>query len=514
MKALLLHADRVFEASENLPTQAETVEQDLEAGTLLDAMTRKDPFLRDIAERVLMDGLAASEAIRYRQQILTDCLGQPEVIRELYELAFLGTEVRRDQQFFWFRDSPDSLVKKSVGMLSRLFEILRELRRLADQNSAAFTSPGLTRMCTMLQTELDDDYLHVVSEQLDALHFRDGTLTSAALGRANRGTDFVLRKPKPEGILQRLAANRQRHTFAVAPRDESGIHALGDLRDRGVRYIGDALAQSTDHVMGFCNQLRTELAFYVACLNLHEELAARGLATCLPDPVDEKTAVLGVARGLYDPALALHLDSPPVASDLDSGSARLVIVTGANQGGKSTFLRSIGLAQLMMQAGMFVCATGYRATVCTGLYTHFKREEDSTMTRGKLEEELQRMSDIAEQIRPGALLLCNESFASTNEREGSEIALQVTQALIEAGVRVVFVTHLYDFASTVDDHSKPALFLRAERLNDGERTFRVVPGEPLPTSHGLDSYQRIFATTGRTDLVAVNPMTNDDERDA
>jgi MutS domain V len=495
VKALLLHPDRAFNAGDELPVQAGAVEQDLEVGTLLEAMSRKDPFLHDVAERVLIRGLANPEDVRYRQQILADGLAQPEALRGLYELAFKGTEVRRDHRFYWFRDSPDSLVKKSVGMLSLLFEILRDLRRLADQHAPSFTSPGLTRLCTMLQSELDDNYLKVVSEQLDALHFRDGTLTSASLGRANRGTDFVLREPRPESFLQRLAANRQRHSFAVAPRDESGMHALADLRDRGVTLIGDALAQSTDHVMGFCHQLRTELGFYIGCLNLHEELAASGLATCLPDPVDSRAAVSERARGLYDPALALHLASPPVASDLDADGARLVIVTGANQGGKSTFLRGLGLAQLMMRAGMFVCADAYRASICTDLYTHFKREEDSTMTRGKLEEELQRMSDIADQIGRGALLLCNESFASTNEREGSEIARQVTRALIEAGVRVVFVTHLYDFASSAGRDSGSTLFLRAERLGTGQRTFRIVPGEPLPTSHGIDSYQRIFGST-------------------
>jgi DNA mismatch repair ATPase MutS len=118
------------------------------------------------------------------------------------------------------------------------------------------------------------------------------------------------------------------------------------------------------------------------------------------------------------------------------------------------------------------------------------------MRHGKLEEELERMSAIADRIRPGSLLLCNESFSATNEREGSEIARQVTRALTEAGVRVVFVTHLYDFAVSARPEGS-ARFLRAERRDDAVRTFRIVPGLPQPTSHGEDSYRRIFATEGR-----------------
>ena len=169
------------------------------------------------------------------------------------------------------------------------------------------------------------------------------------------------------------------------------------------------------------------------------------------------------------------------------------MITGANQGGKSTLLRSLGVAQLMMQSGMFVGAQSLRASVCAGVFTHYKREEDATMESGKLDEELRRMSEIADRIGPHCLLLCNESFASTNEREGSEIARQVVRAMLDKQVRVLLVTHMYDLAHSFHAQQlDTALFLRAEREPDGRRTFKVLEGEPLPTSYGEDSYRRIF----------------------
>lgn len=106
------------------------------------------------------------------------------------------------------------------------------------------------------------------------------------------------------------------------------------------------------------------------------------------------------------------------------------------------------------------------------------------------------MSDIARVIAHHSLLLCNESFASTNEREGSEIARQVIRALTDSGVHVVFVTHLFDlaqsFAHADAQRLTTTLFLRAERQPDGRRTYRIVRGDPLPTSHGEDTYQRVF----------------------
>ena len=115
------------------------------------------------------------------------------------------------------------------------------------------------------------------------------------------------------------------------------------------------------------------------------------------------------------------------------------------------------------------------------------------MRSGKLDEELGRMSDIVDALKPNSLILFNESFSATNEREGSEIARQIVCALLEKGIKVFFVTHLYELAHSL--YAKKmgnAIFLRAERQDDGERTFRVIEGEPLQTSYGEDLYHRVF----------------------
>ncbi len=200
---------------------------------------------------------------------------------------------------------------------------------------------------------------------------------------------------------------------------------------------------------------------------------------------------------LYDICLALTMKQKIVGNDMNADGNNLVITTGANQGGKSTFLRSIGLAQLMMQCGMFVPAESFSSNVCDGLFTHYKREEDVTMKSGKLDEELSRMSDIVDKITPNSLVLFNESFAATNEREGSEIARQIVSALLEKRLKVFFVTHLYEFAhGFVGKETKNAVFLRAERQADGGRTFKLVEGEPLQTSYGEDLYTMIFDEMG------------------
>jgi DNA mismatch repair ATPase MutS len=117
------------------------------------------------------------------------------------------------------------------------------------------------------------------------------------------------------------------------------------------------------------------------------------------------------------------------------------------------------------------------------------------MKSGKLDEELGRMSEIADNITPNAMVLFNESFAATNEREGSEIARQIICALLEKRIKMFFVTHLYEFAHRFYDKKMGStVFLRAERQPDGGRTFKLIEEEPLETSYGKDLYKGIFGT--------------------
>ena len=122
------------------------------------------------------------------------------------------------------------------------------------------------------------------------------------------------------------------------------------------------------------------------------------------------------------------------------------------------------------------------------------------MQRGRLDDELARMSTIVDELRPNTLLLLNESFASTDQREGSEIAAQILGALRDAGVKAVFVTHLVDFPRNVFESGAPdVLFLRAGRLENGERTFRIAPAAPLATSYAGDLYREVFAEDAEPD---------------
>lgn len=495
MKAYLLYRDQDFDPARSPPPHHEALIQDLELTTLFAAMARGDKFLAEIVSKAMLASSTDIGTILYRQDIMKDCLRREAVIRGIYDLAVETIEAERKNYFGLTLRYPNAILHRSVEVLQMLVGMLQRLRSIADEHGATFESEGFRTLFAMLRRELEDDYFAAIYHHLKQLRFQRGTLISAELGEGNKGAGYILRKEnQPEGgwFSRTFAPGPPSYSFQLAPRDESGARALSELRDRGINLVANALAQSTDHILSFFRMLRTELAFYVGCLNLHDQLAAQGEPMCFPQPAASGERRHAASK-LYDVCLALTLKRQVVGNELRADGKDLVIITGANTGGKSTFLRSIGLAQVMMQCGMFVPAKAFQANVCERIFTHYKREEDTEMNSGKFDEELSRMNGIIDDIGPDCLVLFNESFAATNEREGSEIARQIVTALTERRIKVFFVTHQYEFAHGFHARNLPtAIFLRAERQEGGARTFRITEGEPLPTSHGEDLYKRIF----------------------
>ncbi len=472
---------------ENLLVMArDALKADLELNTILDNISKGDKFIRASCLSALFAPLRDLKLVEYRHSVLADAIAHPEVIRALYDLC-LEAEKRRKATIHWMTNYYLSTTYSgAIEYLINFTETLQKLRRQAEANQASFRSEGFTDLFRTLKEELPDSYLEKVRSQLTELNNQDGYLVSARLGGHLQGVDYVLRR-REKKLLNLDFAKAQ--TYKLTEKD-AAAEDISARQDRAINQVTNALAQSAEHLSSFFDALRTELGFYMGCLNFMELMKGYGMPTCIPT----LTEASGDSRSweqMYDVALVFTKKSAVGGNDLRAEHKMLYLVTGANQGGKSTFLRSLGQAQLMAQSGMPAAAREFTAPLRGSLYSHFKKEEDRYMKSGKLDEELERMSRIADRIRPGDMLFLNEAFAATNEREGSEIARQVTEALIQNRVEVFSVSHLHAY-STAFKGREEVQYLRAERLDDGRRTFHILPGEPLETAFGEDLYKKIF----------------------
>ena len=501
MKGFLLYADHGVDWEEKSdPERVQTV-QDLNLDVLCGAMAQGDHVLYSVAERVLLNAELTVSDVEFRQAVLRDCLHHPPFVGELYARVCKAIADREEAHVGIFSRHRESMLHEYVPVLETLFDHLQHLRDFVLQPSRQFQSEGVRGLVEMLQNELDDQYLSNVRQHLTALRFKRGMVFSATLGRGHQGRRYRVHQGSAEAINKprwTLERFRQRArvvdatlSIVISELDEGGQAALVELKDRGLSSLTKVVIQALDQVVAFFKRLQMELAFYLGCLHLSERLHQIGAAWVFPAvaPAEEGARQF---LGVYDLCLALQTEGPVVTCDLDAHGKDLIIITGANQGGKSTFLRSLGLCQVMLNAGMFVPASSARVSIASGVYTHFGRQEDRTMERGKLDEELKRFQDLIQRLKPYDLVLFNEAFSSTNEREGAEIAHQVTQALIESHIQVAFVTHLYSFARQwCEQNDCRVLCLRAGRLDDGTRTFQMIAGPPAATSFGGDLLQKM-----------------------
>lgn len=481
-----------FDPHAPAPEHASDLTQDLQLDYLWEAMGGGDRFLRNLAIAATLHPVSDAATILYRQQAFADCLRDPGIVQRLYGLAIEAREVNRGIFSMPLKGHPGTNLHHSVQSLTRLLSVIEKLREESARAKTQFSSPAFLGFFDTVARELDEAYMTELRERLNELDFPGGVLMSARIDVAGQVTGQVLRRTlsRNRRFLSRVALKRPTHAFVLPDRDEAGHNRLEELRDRSLNDVANAAAQAVDHVRAFFEALRTESGFYLAELNLHDALSRLGAPTCTPTVAENLST-----HGLYDPCLALRTGVAPVGNDVTLAEEQLLLVTGANHGGKSTFLRALGTAQLMFQSGLFAPADSFAGATAGMLFTHWAREEDLKLEHGKLDDELDRMSTIVDAIHPGDLLLCNESFASTNEAEGSELALDVTRSLVGSGVRVRFVTHLYDFADEIRRSGEPrAVFLRAPRDDSGGRSYHLEPGEPLPTSFGVDLFDRRFGT--------------------
>ena len=401
MKALLMYPDADFDLARPAPWNEAVLTQDLRLDPLCRAMAQGDEFLLKVARAAVLASATNPDTILYRQAVLRDCLNHRDIVLAMYRIAVDAIERERKEYFGILGHTPGSILSRAITVMTILSEHLTALRKLIDSHGDKLEAAGFRKLFATLRAELDAEFFEEVEAHLKGLRLRDGVLVSARLGKGLKGDDFILRRTNVgrwHRVWQLFKRPEERVcTVYIHPRDQAGGRILGELRDRGVNLVANALAQSVDHVLSFFWMLRTELAFYIGCANLHAELERRGQPTCFPVPVPLGERGFS-CQGLYDASLALAGGRKVVGNDVNADDRLLVIITGANQGGKSTFLRSVGLAQLMMQCGMFVPAEAFCASVCDGLFTHYKREEDATMTSGKFDEELKRMSEIVDHL--------------------------------------------------------------------------------------------------------------------
>ena len=464
-----------------------TTLEDLEINKIILSMSEDDSLINKVCTFVLSNPLNNIEEIKYRQNILQDVLNNKDVVKALYKLCFDTSEEVRYSRYSLSSEWLSSIFSASVGLITIYMKRFSEFRKIASKNIKKFSSKGFTSLLNTIIDDFSDSYISQVQKFLLHMNEGEGTLVSCKFGSFLQGTSYTYRKDKNEKLnpLMRFAPS-----YTLPERDNISAEDLSYRRDKAINETTNILAKVAENFEKFFEYLKLELAFYVGCINLYDKLSSSNLSFTFPKLEENFSEV--EFTDLYDISLALFLKNGIVTNDLKASSdKKLFIITGANQGGKTTYLRSLGQSIIMAQCGMMVAGNSYKSSIKNNIYTHFKKEEDNNMNSGKLDEEMNRMDKIVSLIKEGDLLLSNESFSSTNEREGSEIFNSITKALVLHNISLACVTHMYEYASSFKD-TNYTLFLKAEHTKEEGVTYKIKEGDVEKTAFGKEIYNSIF----------------------
>ena len=470
------------------------------------------------------------ETLDYRLDILEDFLNVPSLEAVLYENVHkLYINEHVNVQKLGLADSFFALNQRFES-LKTFIDCITKCHEFCDKNKDRFRSAALKGLAEYFSSVYNSEYFDEVKRETDeclnilakgirsvtvGINFDDMLRPTEAM-LISVSTDKIKKKGRFDWLFGRTGDSGRAIGKTHSLYNENGgtndleaplFRELKEVNSEYISHLDTAIRayfkKSTEDILTF----ESQMSFYIGAKKLVEAARARGLGMCRPKylPMEERKMN---AKGIFDLSFYIQMvGSDPMGSLKDKiitndcrfdGDGRFFVLTGANNGGKTTFTRAIGIIQVFAQAGLYVPCTECEISPVDYIYTHFPKEEEVGLNTSRFTQECKQFKETIDTATKYSLLLLNESIQSTTPTECVYIATELTKIFRCIGVRGVYATHLLELAKSLDrlnnevegDSKLVSLVTTVDTTDGNRRLYRIERAEPQEFGYARTIYEK------------------------
>lgn len=467
---------------------------------------------------ILMKVPKRRETVQYRQAILRDFIRCSGLFEAFAEAAHKFYEMKNMIKFAFEREYTLYNVLKRLEESDVIIKELFSLRSSLYQHS--IESVGLNNYRRMLDELLENDlFTSYIGDlkSIQAMKRVSGIKIGLNLDKDLSPNEAIVMSFEEEPFKYSRGMKKvgrivgygiselkklPRRIFApetTIPKED--LNELEKIIEPAMQQLIKFSDNFNSSLMEMFGDLGEELLLYEYATAAKKELEGMGYKTA---QITFHNNMPVYMKGLYNMNLAYRLaeegkTDTMVMNDMSMDrEGNILILTGANRGGKTTFTQAIGQIYWFGLLGMFIPASSVNIRMPDGLFIHFPIEEEETVLFGRLGEECKRFADIFRRMTSDSVLLMNESFSGTSHLESLTISKESLSAVQLLGATCLFNTHLHELALQVDELNSTQLPVTFKNLVSGSReehqSFRITEGEPLGKSYAYEIAKRYGVT--------------------